>query len=62
MNPRDWTPGRLRRLVGLVIGGGGWVILMSAPRPTTTSSAPRGGLSKVAELHLLKSQAMAQRL
>jgi tRNA(Met) C34 N-acetyltransferase TmcA len=61
MNPRDWTPGRLRRLVG-VIGGGGWVILMSAPRPPTTSSAPQGGLSKVAEPHLLKSQAMAQRL
>ena len=30
-------------------------LLMSAPRPTTTSSAPRGGMSKVAEPHLLMS-------
>jgi hypothetical protein len=29
--------------------------LMSAPRPTTTLSAPRGGMSKVAKPHLLMS-------
>jgi hypothetical protein len=29
---------------------------MSAPRPTTTSSAPRGGLGKVAEPLLLRSR------
>ena len=29
MNARGLTAGRLRRLVGLVIVGGGWVILMS---------------------------------
>ena len=31
------------------------VRLKSTPRPTTASSAPRGGMSKVAEPHLLKS-------
>jgi 2-octaprenyl-6-methoxyphenol hydroxylase len=30
--------------------------LKSAPRPTNTSSAPRGGMSKVAEPHLLMSR------
>ena len=31
------------------------IVRQSAPRPTTTSSAPRGGMSKVAEPHLLMS-------
>ncbi len=31
----------------------------TAPRPTTTSSAPRGGMSKVAEPHLLMTAAVA---
>ncbi len=33
----------------------GFTDLMGAPRPTTASSAPRGGMSKVAEPHLLMS-------
>ena len=41
----------LRPLAGVATAA----VLMSAPRPTTTSSAPRGGMSKVAEPHLLMS-------
>ena len=38
-----------------------WPQQESAPRPTNTSSAPRGGMSKVAEPHLLMSGEMAGR-
>ncbi len=46
------APRRRRRKVEVALEAQG---PESAPRPTTTSSAPRGGMSKVAEPHLLMS-------